>query len=418
MGVAGLLALASSVDASVHQDLPPRVCPVMGSALSPSIPEMDYLGLRVGFCCPGCDDKFEADPKGVLAEAAERGWIVAISRFDPVSGLRASVESGVPVVDYEGVRYPFQTDENREAFLANPDRFTALPEMASLTCPVMGVEMVNFQQAAGYVDWNNTRFAICCEGCDTAFLENPERFAASVTLEPATVITLPSAEATEAVDPMAAPAAGRTALMPTCAGCAGEARMLRDGGLPYEWTMNYRFIAIGDEQSRHRLTLDYTVTPRLSIGLETAFSGDHSHPQPSFGSNPLRYLGNSTGTAPVLPRATWFVTPETEFTPSVVLGFTADRLSTPIGQAFFATFSKAFPEARVAPFVSVKYNTHDRSVAFPFGANVSLTDRLTFQAINDGDYTHLLLTFLGDQVSPSLILARTRYPGIAVTIGF
>lgn len=43
----------------------------------------------------------------------------------------------------------------------------------SLTCPVMG-EAVS--KNSSYVDYNGVRYAFCCNGCDTAFAANPDKY--------------------------------------------------------------------------------------------------------------------------------------------------------------------------------------------------------------------------------------------------
>lgn len=64
-------------DAQVS-DRPPEnlICPVMGNEVDPTV-YVDYQGRRIGFCCPGCDEAFLADPekylKKVDAELRARG---------------------------------------------------------------------------------------------------------------------------------------------------------------------------------------------------------------------------------------------------------------------------------------------------------------------------------------------------------
>jgi hypothetical protein len=120
----------------------------------------------------------------------------------------------------------------------------------------------------------------------------------------------------------------------------------------------------------------------------------------------------------VLPRATWFITPEGAGHPSVVLGFTADRLSTPEGHAVFLTFAKSISGVPITPFASIKYSTDDRMIAFPFGANFRVAERLTLQALYDGNYTHALLSHSGTEFTTSLILGRMKHPGIGISFGF
>jgi hypothetical protein len=120
----------------------------------------------------------------------------------------------------------------------------------------------------------------------------------------------------------------------------------------------------------------------------------------------------------VLPRATWFITPATARTPSVVLGVTSDRLSTPEGQAYFLTFAKSVGDGTITPFVSTKYSSADRMIAFPFGASFRLGQDVTVQVLNDSNYTHLLASRPVGQANVTLMLARMRHLGIGVSFGF
>lgn len=40
-----------------------KVCPVMGNAVNPKSPTVEYKGKTIGFCCAGCDAKFQKDPE-------------------------------------------------------------------------------------------------------------------------------------------------------------------------------------------------------------------------------------------------------------------------------------------------------------------------------------------------------------------
>lgn len=191
--------------------------------------------------------------------------------------------------------------------------------------------------------------------------------------------------------------------------------MLREGELPYLWNLAVRYVAIDEVAARYRMSLDYRLTPRLSVGIERAGADQGDQQAGEFG---LGWLARSDGDALLMPRASWFITPEAGLWPSAVLGVGSDRLSIPRGQGYFLTFAKNVPETPFSPFVSLKYGTDKERLAFPFGINVRLDSIHTFQAINDGEYTHLLLTRIGDPVSVSFMLARSEYPGIAISFGF
>lgn len=204
-------------------------------------------------------------------------------------------------------------------------------------------------------------------------------------------------------------------LAPTCAGCAGAAQALRNGELAYDWYFSMRYINSREAASRWRWTLDRRITPRFSFGIERAGGDSHNAPwRPGLDG----YLRDSDGDALIMPRFTWFATPETKLGPSVVLGAGSDRLSIPHGQAYFATFSKRIPGTPLSPFVSLKLGTHDGRLAFPFGVNWAVAPEWTFQAINDGEYTHLLLSWQRDKVGVSLLSARSRNLGVQVNLAF
>ena len=182
-------------------------------------------------------------------------------------------------------------------------------------------------------------------------------------------------------------------LMPTCAGCAAEARPMQDGHVATQWNLNVRYIPGVEKNARFRATADFRITPRFTIGVETS-----SAPE-------------------TLPRATWFVTPESNDVPSVVLGVTADRLSTPKGEAIFLTLAKAIPGASVTPFVSAKYSTDEKRTYIPFGANFTF-DKILLQALYDGRKTHLIATHSFGNVNANVIYARLQYLGFGLSVGF
>ncbi len=101
-----------------------------------------------------------------------------------------------------------------------------------------------------------------------------------------------------------------------------------------------------------------------------------------------------------------------------MVGFTADRLSTPEGHAAFLTFARSEEGSPLTPFASVKYGTADGSVTFPFGANLALGPGWVVQAVNDGKTTHLVLSRHRDGRTLSFVLARSRYPGFQLSVGF
>jgi len=106
-------------------------CPVMGGAINREY-YADYKGKRVYFCCPGCKEKFAADPGMYIEKLEEQG------------------------VDIEDV--PVES----EARLLTPQT----------NCPVMGGEIDRTQ----YADHNGKRVYFCCPGCSGTFAADPEKY--------------------------------------------------------------------------------------------------------------------------------------------------------------------------------------------------------------------------------------------------
>ena len=51
---------------------PQTRCPVMGGAINREI-YTDYHGMRIYFCCAGCDGEFKSDPEKYLAQMRAEG---------------------------------------------------------------------------------------------------------------------------------------------------------------------------------------------------------------------------------------------------------------------------------------------------------------------------------------------------------
>ena len=50
-----------------------KVCPVMGNKVDVDGPTVEYNGKHYGFCCPGCDAKFEKNPEKYSKNLSEDG---------------------------------------------------------------------------------------------------------------------------------------------------------------------------------------------------------------------------------------------------------------------------------------------------------------------------------------------------------
>jgi len=50
-----------------------KVCPVKGEEVDAEAPTVEYNGKIIGFCCPGCDSKFQKDPEKHMKNLNEDG---------------------------------------------------------------------------------------------------------------------------------------------------------------------------------------------------------------------------------------------------------------------------------------------------------------------------------------------------------
>jgi len=63
---------SSTVD-SVALQIRNKVCPVMGNKVDVDGPTVEYNGKLYGFCCPGCDAKFEKNPEKYSKNLSDDG---------------------------------------------------------------------------------------------------------------------------------------------------------------------------------------------------------------------------------------------------------------------------------------------------------------------------------------------------------
>lgn len=50
-----------------------KVCPIKGGEVDPESPTVLYDGKTIGFCCPGCDEKFKKNPEKYIKNLSEDG---------------------------------------------------------------------------------------------------------------------------------------------------------------------------------------------------------------------------------------------------------------------------------------------------------------------------------------------------------
>ncbi|MCA1641566.1 MAG: hypothetical protein LC785_06355 [Acidobacteria bacterium] len=166
----------------------------------------------------------------------------------------------------------------------------------------------------------------------------------------------------------------------------------------YKWTFGARVIANQIDRAKWRNTLTYRFHPRLTAGVEY---------------NPLA--------GKVSPLANFVALTETHKRPAVIVGTSSDRIGTPSGQSFYATFSKNLKHATklpVAPYVGVAYGTYEDRLRVIGGLNVNYKDCWSSTILFDGVRVHPLVNYARGRHVVSLVMERGRNPGASYSISF
>lgn len=159
-----------------------------------------------------------------------------------------------------------------------------------------------------------------------------------------------------------------------------------------------RFLSDQIDRAKWRNTLTYRVHSRVQVGIEYNPLADDVHP--------LANLNLVT---------------ETRSRPALVIGTSSDRIGTPEGQAYFATFSKdlerwiALP---VAPYAGVAYGTYEDRARAIGGVSLRLPKQLSSLVIFDGVHVHPTISYSFREHVFSLILVRGRQMGVSYSVQF
>lgn len=153
-------------------------CPIMPVEPVASAGEYDYAGLRIGFCCLGCRNSFESDPKAVVEAGRASGRVFAVSLFDPVAKLRVGADKAPSIfIDHEGVRYWFSESGHRDTFRKDRKAYVRTPEKESTYCFARRKEIGTYGKAKMYWDTKDVRFYLDCDECIRRIREDVESFA-------------------------------------------------------------------------------------------------------------------------------------------------------------------------------------------------------------------------------------------------
>ncbi len=161
----------------------PMVCPVAGDEIHEGAQHFVFNGLMTAICCAGCEGPLKAEPTKLLSKKGTN--LVAYSLFDPVSRARVTEKKSKAFADYNGVRYFFESNENKDAFLKQPSKLAAFTqnEVAG-KCAVKG-ETIAMEDSVAFRDVNNTRYYFCCLGCVASFDKSPTTYTSKLTAKKA-----------------------------------------------------------------------------------------------------------------------------------------------------------------------------------------------------------------------------------------
>jgi hypothetical protein len=165
-----------------------------------------------------------------------------------------------------------------------------------------------------------------------------------------------------------------------------------------KWTYGVRVIANQIDRATWRNTLTYRFHPRFTAGIEY---------------NPLA--------GKVSPLANVVAITETHVRPALILGTSSDRIGTPFGQSFYATFSKSLKHHTglpIAPYVGVAYGTFEDRARAIGGLNITFDEHWSSTILFDGVRVHPLINYTRGRHQFGVILERGRNPGASYSSSF
>ncbi len=169
-----------------------------------------------------------------------------------------------------------------------------------------------------------------------------------------------------------------------------------------KWTFGVRIIPGAVPRANLRTILTYRLHPRVTAGVEVNPRADKAGGR-------------------VSPLLNWLAVPETANRPALILGTSSDRIGTPDGQSFYATFSKNLKRETglpIAPYLGVTYGTYEHRFLPLAGLNVYFTKNLSGLVIYDGVRLHPLVNYIYGQHAFSFLLAFSNKPGISYSVSF
>ena len=164
------------------------------------------------------------------------------------------------------------------------------------------------------------------------------------------------------------------------------------------WVYGMRVLSKQIPRAAVRMTLTYKFHPRLTAGVEY---------------NP--------GADEVAPIANLLILTETKRRPALMIGTSSDRIGTPSGQSFYLTVSKNLRRATglpIAPYVGMVYGTFQHRLLPVGGMSIQLNKNFSALITHNGINMHPILNYTYNRHAFSLIMVKSKYPGISYSIAF
>jgi YHS domain-containing protein len=153
-------------------------CPVTHEEIDQPFAVFNYKGAKYEMCCGMCPGPFSKDPEKYLDPTKLKDMTVAVSYFDPVSGMAVNTEGKAPAgpSTYNSVAYYFESADDQKTFDADPKKYTEVPAKEEIYCPVMKQEVPDLAHSGGYADVNGVRYYICCGQCAAMLKADPSKY--------------------------------------------------------------------------------------------------------------------------------------------------------------------------------------------------------------------------------------------------
>lgn len=168
--------------------------------------------------------------------------------------------------------------------------------------------------------------------------------------------------------------------------------------IEHRWTLGVRLLTNQIPRAAVRTTLTFRFHPRVQLGIEY---------NPRAGE--------------FKPLANILLLTETGRRPAIMIGTSTDRIGTPHGQSFYATFSKNLRRETglpIAPYGGASFGTFDDRLRPIGGLNITLPKGFSILATYNGVNVHPLLIYTHGRHALSLIMVKGRDPGMSYSVTF